>query len=1067
MGVQIDPVQRMSEMNRYQKAVTESFRNDGYMNMLTKVGTMQDNSTAWSYASDPFTSDMKLSQLYIGNGLFAKIIDRPAEDAIAKGLDLSDLGEDLEKKVFARLDKLRFNETVITAEKWSRLYGGAIVVALANDGRGLDEPLDWDQVTSVEELIPFERPLIQPDTMEYSYFDDLNRKDRERRFGDPAFYDVYSQNGSFRVHYSRCLIFRNGRLPESANSVIYRHWGIPVYMKVREALRETISSHHDGTKLLERSVLGVYKMKNLSQLLATDEGENKVIQRLQVIDMARNIINSMAIDNDGEDYQYINASMSGASDIIDRTCNMLSAVTDIPQTILFGKDPAGEDATGDNDRDNYFQLLNRIQTNSYHDAAAKVVKLVLKEIVAEGVAEGDIPEYEVRFNPMKQLSEEEQANIDSIKAGTAQTKAATAQVYVDMQALDPSEVRKGLADLNDYQIQGIVENDDLEIPEEAYDLRKQFAELNQIGGEGAENGNAPGEEEMPLGADGGLVNEDGGPGSGNWGHKGRPGIKGGSGPGGGVKYRYNTLQGNVYTSEAKAWAENKKNGGQGANESHVENKKPNIKDAMNSGDSETIKNALSESKEGDQLTIVTSSGKHIGYMKIDDDTWLSLNSGYTQTTEKLQLVAETSPQKFKGQEYDDVDASQWETDKALMDGALNSPGTVEFGMNALCTTGSKYVDKNGNVYVKRADGKWVYKEKDAAKGEILDAENAAVKVMDGTYGAGNWITEAEAKTCLEAATSGMVVTVNDTTGHPEQWEKSGDSFVSKQTGKVKTAEELGGLVASDNAGNDIKEIKSIPTKAAQLATNNTGKMSLVGMTNESDAKDYLKTYGKILSGDDSLQTFGPEIENSWASYNHKTKKALYDYTTGSSYVNEPLHQQKYLSHKGKDAVEDIDLLTKAINGSTIKESTVMYHGLDTNGFCAMFGLSSYDGEKTLNSIIGKVGKDTGFYSCGSSEGSGFQHKAIIIDTLVPAGSKGIYVEPFSYYGNGQKNFGWNGKVTQSSVSQENETILQRNGRYKATGWYAGSDGKTHVIAELVGQYPEQMGADQYEKYCGT
>ena len=290
--------------------------------------------------------------------------------------------------------------------------------------------------------------------------------------------------------------------------------------------------------------------------------------------------------------------------------------------------------------------------------------------------------------------------------------------------------------------------------------------------------------------------------------------------------------------------------------------------------------------------------------------------------------------------------------------------------------------------------------------------------------------------------------------------------VEEALAQVKTAEELGGLVASDNAGNDIKEIKSIPTKAAQLATNNTGKMSLVGMTNESDAKDYLKTYGKILSGDDSLQTFGPEIENSWASFDKKTKKALYDYTTGSSYVNEPLHGQKYLSYKGKDAVEDIDLLTKAIDGSTVKESTVMYHGVDTNGFCAMFGLSSYDGEKTLNSIIGKEGKDTGFYSCGSSEGSGFQHKAFIIDTFIPAGSKGIYVEPFSYYGNGQKGSGWNGKVAQSSVSQENETILQRNGRYKATGWYVGSDGKTHVIAELVGQYPEQMGADQYEKYCG-
>ena len=66
---------------------------------------------------------------------------------------------------------------------------------------------------------------------------------------------------------------------------------------------------------------------------------------------------------------------------------------------------------------------------------------------------------------------------------------------------------------------------------------------------------------------------DGGPGSGNWGHVGRPGIKGGSGAGGGIPYRYNTKQANVYTSEAKAWKENKEHGGQGANESHVTNKK--------------------------------------------------------------------------------------------------------------------------------------------------------------------------------------------------------------------------------------------------------------------------------------------------------------------------------------------------------------------------------------------------------------------------------------------------------------------------------------------------------------
>lgn len=48
---------------------------------------------------------------------------------------------------------------------------------------------------------------------------------------------------------------------------------------------------------------------------------------------------------------------------------------------------------------------------------------------------------------------------------------------------------------------------------------------------------------------------DGGPGSGNWGHAGRPGIKGGSGAGGGVAYRLTTPTGG-YTGLVGAYKEN-------------------------------------------------------------------------------------------------------------------------------------------------------------------------------------------------------------------------------------------------------------------------------------------------------------------------------------------------------------------------------------------------------------------------------------------------------------------------------------------------------------------------------
>lgn len=454
---------RLNEIADYHRKVA-TFHTDGYYNMLNKVGTMQDNSTAWNFKAPGVDSDAELTKLYTYNGLFAKIINRPAEDAIAKGIDLSDLGVDLELNVKKRLTALHWGDQMAKAEKWSRLYGGSIVVMIVNDGRGLEEPLDWKRATKIEELHTFERAVVQPDyssVFPYTFYN-LN-EDKERPFGQPEFYYVYSQFGQFKVHYTRCLIFKNGNLPELIMNGMYQFWGLPVYTQIKDSLREVITAHHDGTKLLERSTLGVYKMKNLANLLSTDEGENKVIKRLQVIDMARNIMNSMAIDGDGEDYQYINASMAGASDLIDRTCNMLSAVTDIPQTILFGRSPAGMDATGDGDMDNYYMLLGRIQKQNLKDNTEKLVKLILLQMAHEGEIDKNLPEYEVKFYPFKQISEKEQADIESTKATTEKTKADTAQLYVDMQALDPSEIRKKLSESDSYQIQGIVDPDEVDM----------------------------------------------------------------------------------------------------------------------------------------------------------------------------------------------------------------------------------------------------------------------------------------------------------------------------------------------------------------------------------------------------------------------------------------------------------------------------------------------------------------------------------------------------------------------------------------------------------------------------
>lgn len=447
----------------------DNFREDGYSNLLNKYGTMQDSSTAYQYDQENITDDMELVRLYEGNGLFTKIIDRPSEEAVKHGLDIDYGDKNISEYIDDRLDTLEYEDRFATAEKWARLYGGAIIVMLVDDGRGLEEPLNWRDVRSIEELLVFERAVVQPDYMSIYTNHPWNTLKMQRPFAEPEYYQVSSIYGTFTVHRSRCLVFRNGRLPEHTTNAVYRYWGIPEYVKIKRALRECITSHENGVKLLERCVQAIYKMKNLANMLSTAEGEDKVLLRLQVIDMARSILNSIAIDNDGEEYTFESIPMAGVKDIIDSTCNMLSAVTNIPQTILFGRSPAGMNSTGENDMENYYNMVENIQKQNMKANSRTLIRLILMQGMYEGKI-SDVPKYEVKFAPLWSLSETEQANVNQIKAQTAYTKAQTAQVYMDSSVLDPTEVRASLAKESEFDILNDTVQGGLDLPDDLFDI---------------------------------------------------------------------------------------------------------------------------------------------------------------------------------------------------------------------------------------------------------------------------------------------------------------------------------------------------------------------------------------------------------------------------------------------------------------------------------------------------------------------------------------------------------------------------------------------------------------------
>lgn len=464
-----------------------AFRGDGnFVNVMTKYGTGRDSSEYYSYVADADVTDTELVTFYEQNGLFARIIDTPAEEAVKHGFEMKDLSDDgIKDFIDECLDELDWEETAMQSLKWARLFGGSIAVMMINDGRGVDEPLDWKHIESIDDIRIYDRSVVVPDYSSMYEYSNQNGQDpfrtRGSRLGYPEYFYVSSRTGQFKVHETRCLIFQNGVLPEGTATSQYQFWGMPEYVRINRAIRDVEIAHGLAPKMLDRSVQAIYKMKDLAMLLGTEQGEDAVLQRMKIIDMSKGLLNSMVLDADGEDYDFKSFSYTGVSDVINTTCNFLSALTNIPQTILFGRSPAGMNATGASDLENYYNYVERIQKRMLRSN----LRYLLSVICQAGKHTGEIkrvPRIRIDFNSLWSMTEQEKVALELQKAQVSASKAQTTAALIQAQVIDPSEARREYAKDEEYDIDTMLDDYSEEELEENAPANKQQGGEDQMGG---------------------------------------------------------------------------------------------------------------------------------------------------------------------------------------------------------------------------------------------------------------------------------------------------------------------------------------------------------------------------------------------------------------------------------------------------------------------------------------------------------------------------------------------------------------------------------------------------------
>jgi hypothetical protein len=138
-----------------------------------------------------------------------------------------------------------------------------------------------------------------------------------------------------------------------------------------------------------------------------------------------------------------------------------------------------------------------------------------------------------------------------------------------------------------------------------------------------------------------------------------------------------------------------------------------------------------------------------------------------------------------------------------------------------------------------------------------------------------------------------------------------------------------------------------------------------------------------------------------------------------------------LNHEGRgDAIRH---MTNLINKSSYDRDIWLQRGIKTSQGVAVFlGIEEnellYWMQKQLEDRLkGREITDHAFASCGSAKGSGL--KGYTFNIYCPRGTKMMYSEPFSAYGEGAK-LAWDGKSKQTIFGPEDETIIQRGTKFR-------------------------------------
>ena len=316
----------------------------------------------------------------------------------------SEVDPDSITKIETAFKRTMTKDKFLNLIKWSRLYGGSVLIPLIEGQEDLEESLEYDEIPidGYKGCFVVDRwSGVSPST---EVVDDISSPE----FGEPKYYIVTDNTTkkTIRIHYTRVIRMVGRELPYWER-MAEMYWGASELEHIFTELRKRDDTSANIAFLIFLANIRVYKMADLGQAITL--GDQRALENVYNTMRNQNRLmtntGSLIMDKD-DDFQMQQYTFAGINDIYESFMLDISGAAEIPVTKLFGRSPAGFNSTGEGDLQNYYDMIQEKQENVIRYPLEKLLKIITMSEL------GKIPDdWELVFNPIRRPSEDEKAQL--------------------------------------------------------------------------------------------------------------------------------------------------------------------------------------------------------------------------------------------------------------------------------------------------------------------------------------------------------------------------------------------------------------------------------------------------------------------------------------------------------------------------------------------------------------------------------------------------------------------------------------------------------------------------------